>query len=58
MEYSSELFDEIKSWIKENEKTISETTMDFKNDSGFNIGVQNAGKNIFNIGGDFKPKKG
>lgn len=56
--YNSELFEEIKSWIKENEETISKTTMNFENESGFNIGVQNAGKNIINIKGDYKPKKG
>jgi hypothetical protein len=32
--------------------------MSFKNESGFYIGEQNAGNNIFNIAGDYKPKKG
>lgn len=55
--YNSELFEEIKTWIKENEGIISKTTMNFESESGFNIGVQNAGKNIINIKGDYKPKK-
>ena len=55
--FRPELFDEIKLWIKENEEAISKTTMNFESESGFNIGVQNAGKNIFNIKGDYKPKK-
>ncbi|MGB5988696.1 MAG: hypothetical protein WBG43_03025 [Marinifilaceae bacterium] len=56
-DYNNELFNEIKTWIKENEKSISKTNMNFKNESGFNIGTQNAGKNIINISGDYKPKK-
>lgn len=55
--YSKELFEEIKSWIKENEEEIGKTNMNFQTKSGFNIGVQNAGKNIINIKGDYKPKK-
>lgn len=56
--YNKELFNELSNWIKENEKTIGQTNMDFDTKSGFNIGVQNAGKNIINIRGDYKPKKG
>lgn len=56
--FDNELYNEIKKWIEENEGQITEVSkMDFKNESGFNIGVQNAAKNIFNIQGDFKPKK-
>lgn len=57
-DYNAEIFEEIKSWIKENEESISKTTMNFETESGFNIGEQKAGKNIFNIRGDYKPKKG
>ncbi|MBX2896828.1 MAG: hypothetical protein KF763_15385 [Cyclobacteriaceae bacterium] len=59
-EYSNELSELIKEWIKENKATISTINeMSFANKKGFNIGVQNAKKNIFNIQGDFiqKPKK-
>lgn len=56
--YESELFEELKKWIQENETQITSVSkMNFNNESGFNIGVQNAGKNIINIKGDYKPKK-
>ena len=56
--YDSELFNEIKNWVEENEGQISNVSkMEFKNKGGFNIGIQNAGKNIINIKGDYKPKK-
>lgn len=56
--YSTELFDEIKIWIEKNKDQISSASkMEFKNKGGFNIGIQNAGKNILNIQGDYKPKK-
>ena len=52
-----ELIDELKSWIKENQPTISSITeMNFSNQTGFNIGVQKAKKNIYNIQGDFTQK--
>jgi hypothetical protein len=56
----SELINELKDWIKENQNSISSITeMNFSNQQGFNIGVQNAKKNIYNIQGDFNksPKK-
>lgn len=57
-QFNNELFEEIKKWMEENQQSIVEVSkMDFKNESGFNIGVQNAGKNIYNIQGDYKPKK-
>lgn len=56
--FDNELFNEIKNWIEENQGQISNVSkMEFKNEGGFNIGIQNAGKNIFNIQGDYKPKK-
>ncbi len=56
--FDKELFHEIKNWIEENQGQISNVSkMEFKNEGGFNIGIQNAGKNIFNIQGDYKPKK-
>jgi hypothetical protein len=56
--FDNELFNEIKNWIEENQGQISNVSkMEFKNEGGFNIGIQNAGKNIFNIQGNYKPKK-
>ena len=56
--FDNELFNEIKNWIEENQGQISNVSkMEFQNEGGFNIGIQNAGKNIFNIQGDYKPKK-
>jgi len=56
--YNEELYNEIKKWIEDNKEQITHASkMEFKNEKGFNIGVQNAGKNIFNIQGDYKPKK-
>lgn len=56
--FNNELYDEIKKWIEENQGQISNVSkMEFKNEGGFNIGIQNAGKNIYNIQGDYKPKK-
>lgn len=55
-----EMIKELKNWIKENQTAISSITeINFSNQKGFNIGVQNAKKNIYNIQGDFnkKPKK-
>lgn len=57
-QYNDQLYNEVKKWIEENQEQIINTSkMDFKNEKGFNIGVQNARKNIFNIQGDYKPKK-
>lgn len=56
--FDTELYNEIKNWVEENQGQISNVSkMEFKNEGGFNIGIQNAGKNIFNIQGDYKPKK-
>lgn len=56
--FDNELYNEIKNWVEENQSQISNVSkMEFKNEGGFNIGIQNAGKNIFNIQGDYKPKK-
>jgi hypothetical protein len=55
--YNSELFLEMKKWIQANkEQLCTKTEMTFTNQSGFNIGVQNA-ESIFNINGDFKQEK-
>jgi hypothetical protein len=57
-QFDNELYDEIKNWVEENQGQISNVSkMEFKNEGGINIGIQNAGKNIFNIQGDYKPKK-
>ncbi len=56
--FDNELYNEIKNWVEENQGQISNVSkMEFKNEGGFNIGIQNAGKNIFNIQGDYKPIK-
>ena len=56
--YNEELYNEVKKWIEENQEQITKVSkMEFENEKGFNIGVQNAGKNIFNIQGDYKPHK-
>lgn len=56
--YNEEIYNEVKKWIEENQEQITNVAkMEFQNEKGFNIGVQNAGKNIFNIQGDYKPKK-
>lgn len=55
--FDNELYNEIKNWVEENHGQISNVSkMEFKNEGGFNIGIQNAGKNIFNIQGDYQPK--
>lgn len=56
--FDNDLYNEIKKWIEENKEQITNVSkMNFKNKGGFNIGIQNAGKNIFNIHGDYNPKK-
>lgn len=56
--FDADLLNEITSWVEENQGQIADVSkMEFKNAGGFNIGIQNAGKNIFNIQGDYKPKK-
>lgn len=56
--YNEELYKEIKQWIEEHsEQIVNVSQMNFQNERGFNIGTQNAGNNIYNIQGDYKPKK-
>jgi hypothetical protein len=57
-EYTPDIYRAIESWAKENETAINNVAqMHFTNQGGFNIGTQSAGKDIYNIQGDFKPKK-
>lgn len=54
----NELYDEITKWIEQNAEQIANVSkMEFKNEKGFNIGIQNAGKTIFNIQGDYNRGK-
>lgn len=56
-QYNSLIFEGIKEWVLENKDTInSSVNMNFKNESGFNIGIQNA-REIYNIQGDYNTKK-
>lgn len=56
--YSQDVFLEIKNWVEENkERIISVSQITQNNQSGFNIGVQNAGKDIYNIQGDLHKGK-
>jgi hypothetical protein len=56
-QYNSEIFEDIKEWLLENKDLInSSINMNFKNESGFNIGIQNA-QEIYNIQGDYNTKK-
>lgn len=57
--FEAELGEIFKQWIKENQHVLESipNTQVAKN-SGISVGVQNAGNNIYNIKGDFKPKKG
>jgi hypothetical protein len=47
----------INDWLSENKEAIQNLTVinNTNNSGGFNIGSQNAGSNIYNIQGDFKP---
>jgi len=55
--YHSEIFEDIKEWILDNKDMInSSVNMNFKNESGFNIGIQKA-QEIYNIQGDYNAKK-
>lgn len=52
--YDKKLYTEIEQWIKENrEQIINAPSFEQKNESGINIGVQSAGRDIFNIQGDY-----
>jgi hypothetical protein len=56
-QYNYEIFENIKEWVLENKKIInSSMNINFENESGFNIGIQNAQK-IYNIQGDYNTKK-
>lgn len=47
----------IEEWIKENKESIENiNNIQISNSSGFNIGVQNARRDIINIQGDYNPK--
>lgn len=57
-DYNPDLYKEIELWIKQNsDKLIEISKVKQANKKGINIGNQNAGKNIYNIQGDFKPRK-
>lgn len=57
--YSPNLLSEIKSWIDENkEAIIQNSTNNFNNTSGLNIGVQQAKGNIYNVQGDYNINHG
>lgn len=57
-DFNDELYKEVKRWVESNENQLIATAgMQFKNEHGFNIGNQRAGKNIINIKGDYKPNK-
>jgi hypothetical protein len=56
-QYNPDLYEDIKEWVLENRDVITETiNMNFKNESGFNIGIQNA-QQIYNIQGDLNTTK-
>ena len=54
--YHSEMFEYIKEWILDNKDMInSSVNINFKNESGFNIGIQKA-QEIYNIQGNYNAK--
>lgn len=56
-QYDTQIFEDIKEWVLENKDLInSSINMNFKNESGFNIGIQNA-QEIYNIQGDYNTKQ-
>lgn len=56
--FNKQLYNEIVTWIKENSGQIEKLAyLHFENKSGINIGTQTAGKNIFNIQGDYNSEK-
>jgi hypothetical protein len=56
--FDYKLYNVIKNWVEENQGQISNVSkMELKNEGGFNIGIQNAGKNIFNIQGNYNSLK-
>lgn len=57
-EFHKEFYEELKQWILINKDSIvNAPKMQFNNQGGFNIGIQNAGNNLFNIQGDFNANK-
>ena len=58
-QFNDQIMSSIKEWFSENEVAIQNLTVVSYtgNSGGFNIGSQNAGRNIYNIQGDYKPKK-
>ncbi|WP_316777869.1 hypothetical protein [Pedobacter antarcticus] len=57
--YDDKVISFIKEWLLENKSAIQSLNIvtNSNNSGGFNIGSQNAGRNIYNIQGDFKPDK-
>lgn len=52
--YDKTLFKEIKNWIIDNKTAISNlSNIDKNNTKGINVGIQNAGNNIYNIHGNY-----
>lgn len=58
-QFNDQIISSIKEWFSESEVAIQNLTVvsNTGNSGGFNIGSQNAGRNILNIQGDYKPKK-
>jgi hypothetical protein len=57
--FNDQILASIKEWLSDSEGAINNLTVvsNTGNSGGFNIGSQNAGRNIYNIQGDYKPKK-
>jgi hypothetical protein len=53
-EHNSDLLSELRSWVSENQNSFNQFNVQFSNTSGFNIGNQSAGRDIYNIQGDNK----
>lgn len=52
----NELLSLIENWVKENKQSIENiNNIQITNSSGFNIGVQNAKRDIINVQGDYNP---
>jgi len=59
MPYDDKILSSINEWLVENKQAIQNLNIitNSNNSGGFSIGSQNAGRNIYNIQGDFKPHK-
>ncbi len=59
MPYDDKILSSLKEWLVENKQAIQNLNIvtNSNNSGGFNIGSQNAGRNIYNIKGDFKSHK-